>query len=631
MLHIKKLDKFILKSFLFLFVGTFFICLFIFMMQFLWRYVEILVGKGLTIEVLAKFFFYSALTLLPASLPLAVLLASLITFGNFGERYELLAMKAAGISLLKIMRPLIFFVLFLVGVSFYFQNVIGPKAEVKLWTLVLSLKQKSPELDIPEGVFYDEISGYNIYIKHKDRDTGLMHDVMIYNFSDGFENARIIVSESGKLELTADKKHLYLHLYDGEMFENIRAQKANAKSVPYRRESFKEKHTLIAFDSDFSMIDGGFIKDNSRAKGLIALQHSIDSMSTKMDSIGRSYYNKSMEGTYRAPSLQFSPKDSVLFTENQATYFDTDSLFNAETLKTKDRVLTTSSNRLNNMLSDWQFKRVTLGDNDYSIRKHITDWHKKFTLSLACLFFFFIGAPLGAIIRKGGLGMPVVISVLFFIIYYIIDTSGYKMARDAVWVPWTGMWLSSGILLPIGLFLTYKSNKDSVILNAEAYSNWFKKILGIRSTRHYTKKEVVIESPNYEEIKSELLNLNEEINGYIKHSSLISLPNYLKLWTTPGQDADMERINNELERIVEKLTNTSNPTILQVINDLPIIPSHAHTRPFNIYFLNILVGLVIPLGVFFYFRIWRFRIRLNKDLKRVLNANQTIIEIINKD
>ena len=201
MLHfrLKKLDRFVLKSFGWLFAGTFFICLFIFMMQFLWRYVDEMVGKGLEMSVLAQFFFYSALTLVPAALPLAVLLAALITFGNFGERFELLAMKAAGISLVKIMRPLIVLIVGVCCVSFYFQDVIGPKAEAKLWTLLFSMRQKSPELDIPEGVFYDQIDGYNLYVKQKDRETGMLYDVLIYNFEDGFENAKIIKSDSNSV------------------------------------------------------------------------------------------------------------------------------------------------------------------------------------------------------------------------------------------------------------------------------------------------------------------------------------------------------------------------------------------------------------------------------------------------
>ena len=250
-----------------LFIGTFFICLFIFMMQFLWRYVDELVGKGLEMSVMAQFFFYSALTLVPVSLPLAVLLASLITFGNFGERYELLAMKAAGISLLKIMRPLAFFVCGLVGVSFYFQNVVGPIAQAKLGTLILSMKQKSPELDIPEGVFYSEIKDYNLKVAKKNRKTGMLYDVLIYNMKDGFENAHIIYADSGRLEMTADKQHLWLHLYSGDLFENLKAQSLKSQNVPYRRESFREKHTIIEFNSDFNMVDGDIMgKQSSRSE-----------------------------------------------------------------------------------------------------------------------------------------------------------------------------------------------------------------------------------------------------------------------------------------------------------------------------------------------------------------------------
>ena len=291
-LRIKKLDIYILKSFLLLFAGTFFICLFIFMMQFLWRYVDELVGKGLEVGILAQFFFYSALTLIPLSLPLAILLAALMTFGNFGERYELLSMKAAGIPLLRIMRPLIILCVFISGMSFYFQNVVAPKAQMKLWTLLVSMKQTSPELDIPEGVFYSEISGYNIYVKKKDRDTGVMQDLLIYNFSDGFENARVIWASEGKMEMTSDKKHLYLHLYNGEQFENLKSQTISSKNVPYRRETFREKHIIIEFDGGFSMVDGGFLSERSDSKNMAEISHSIDSLSFRADSIGRSMFNE---------------------------------------------------------------------------------------------------------------------------------------------------------------------------------------------------------------------------------------------------------------------------------------------------------------------------------------------------
>ena len=299
MLRIKRLDIFIVKSFATLFIGTFFICLFIFMMQFLWRYVDELVGKGLEMSVMAQFFFYSALSLVPVSLPLAVLLASLITFGNFGERYELLAMKAAGISLIKIMRPLMVFVCFLVGISFYFQNVIAPIAQAKLGTLLISMKQKSPEVDIPEGVFYAEIPGYNLKVGHKDRKTGVLYDVLIYNLADGFENTRVIYADSGRLEMTSDKQHLYLHLYSGELFENLKSQNMSSQNVPYRRETFKEKHSIIQFDSDFNMADASIMSNQSSAKDMKMLQASIDSMVVLGDSIGRQYYQEASSGVYR--------------------------------------------------------------------------------------------------------------------------------------------------------------------------------------------------------------------------------------------------------------------------------------------------------------------------------------------
>ena len=217
-------------------------------MNVLWRYIEDLVGKGFTLDVIIKFFYYFSLTLVPMALPLAVLLASLITFGNFGERFELLAMKTAGASLLRIMRPLIIFCTFLAGLSFYFQNVVGPNASRKLYSLVFSMQQKSPELQIPEGVFYNQIEGFNLYVKHKNPDTGMLYDVTIYDISEGYENISVIVADSGKLETTADKQHLFLRIYSGEMFENMQEQQMSRSDNPYRRESFAEKHILIEFD-----------------------------------------------------------------------------------------------------------------------------------------------------------------------------------------------------------------------------------------------------------------------------------------------------------------------------------------------------------------------------------------------
>lgn len=629
MLRIKKLDIFILKSFGTLFVGTFFICLFIFMMQFLWRYVDELVGKGLEMSVLAQFFYYSALTLIPASMPLAILLAALITFGNFGERYELLAMKAAGISLLQIMRPLIIFVVFLSCISFFFQNVIAPQAQVKLATMLWSMRQKSPELDIPEGAFYDEIDGYNLYVKKKDRKTGMLYDVTIYELSNGFENARVISADSGRLEMTADKKHLFLRLYSGHLFENLKAQNTNSKNIPYRRESFREKHSLIEFNSEFNLMDASFMSNQSASKNLKMLETSIDSMTVVNDSIGRKYYTDAKSGVFQAVPGTLSKEDTVKIQNENIANYNVDSLFNRSTLSQKQKIVSAAVSRTENQQSDWNFKSLTIGANDQNIRRHRTEWHQKFTLSLSCLFFFFIGAPLGAIIRKGGLGMPVVVSVLIFIVYYVINNMGYKMARDGKWIMVMGMWLSSAILGPLGAFLTYKSNNDSVILNADAYINWFKRVLGIRSVRHIFRKEVIIHDPDYAALPSELNELTEECMAYMNNHQLTKAPNYYKLWVTEGADQEMVVINDHLEGLIDQMANTKSFKLLSALNSYPIIPVNAHTKPFNIHWLNMLCGIIFPVGLFFYFRVWIFRIRLKKDLERVVQTNNAILILLN--
>lgn len=611
-----------------LFIGTFFICLFIFMLQFLWKYVDELVGKGLEMSVLFQFFYYSALSLIPMSMPLAILLAALITFGNFGERYELLAMKAAGISLFKIMRPLIVFVVILSCASFFFQNVVGPQAQAKLYTMLWSMKQKSPELDIPEGAFYDEIDGYNLYVKKKNRKTGILYDVTIYELSNGFENARIISADSGRLEMTADKKHLYLYLYDGHLFENLKSQNTNAKNIPYRRESFREKRSLIVFDSDFNMIDANFMSSQSNSKNLKMLQVSIDSMTVMSDSIGRKFYTDAKTGVFQMAS-GLSKQDTAKIEAANIDNYNVDSLFNRSTLAQKQKIISSAVNRTENQQSDWNFKSLTIGANDQNIRRHRTEWHQKFTLSLSCLFFFFIGAPLGAIIRKGGLGMPVVMSVLIFIIYYVINNMGYKMARDGKWIMFAGMWLSSAVLAPLGVFLTYKSNRDSVVLNVDAYINWIKRVLGVRSVRHIFRKEVILHDPEYAALSKELDLLTHECQVYMNMHQP-KAPNYYKLWMNEGDaDLDLIGINDHLESLVDEMSNTKSFKLLNILNDYPIIPVAAHIHPFHIYWLNVLCGVLFPVGLFFYFRIWIFRIRLQKDLERVISTSKDIQAILN--
>lgn len=629
---IKKIDIFVLKSYALLFVGTFFICLFVFMMQFMWRYVDELIGKGLTLDVLIRFFYYSSLTLIPMSLPLAILLASLITFGNFGERFELLSMKAAGIPLTRILRPIFIFTLFISLGSFYFQNVVGPDATKKLLTLLFSMKQKSPELEIPEGVFYSEIPGFNIFVEKKDKATGMLHGVMIYSTTDGYEDAQIVLADSASLQTTGDKQHLMLTMYAGERFRNMQSQGGALRrtNVPYMRETFLKEIDLIPFDANFNMMDASLLSGNAQTKSLQDIQASIDSLEQKRDSTGRALFASTSRTTYMAELDKSSQADSARLTQRAQTEINTDSVFSRLTDSRKQAAVRSAMFKSKSAANDYEFRKMISEDQNKAIRMHWVEWHRKFTLSLACIFFFFIGAPLGAIIRKGGLGVPVVISVIFFIFYYIINASGEKLAKSGEWVAWFGCWLSSMVLCPIGVFLTYKANKDSVLFNTEAYMNIIRKIFCLRISRHISRKEVIIHDPDYPSVKTELGVLCEEWNNYAQKTRLISPPNYLKLFFRNSIDETAVKLNERYEELISILSNSRDLAILDTLNSLPVISPNAHTRPFHDYRLNMAVGIIFPIGLFFLIRIWIYRLRLYKDIQQIQKCSAGIIARIDK-
>ena len=483
---IKKIDVFILKSYLLLFAGTFFICLFIFMMQFMWRYVDELIGKGLSGEILAKFFYYSGLTLVPMSLPLAILLASLITFGNLGEKFELLAMKSAGIPLVRILQPVFFFAIIVSMGSFYFQNVIGPEATKQLASLIWSMKQKSPELEIPEGIFYNEIPGYNLFVEHKDKQTGMLYGVMIYSTTGGYNDAQIVLADSARLQSTADKMHLRLTLYNGERFRNMESQNGQnvlRANIPYMRESFISEVDLIPFDGNFNLMDANLFSGNAQTKDLREILHGIDSLRHDLDSVGHYVAGNTMQN-YLKKSLPIGQKDSLSIIKGEKeSRTPLDSIYNGIPEDRKVSAWKTALTRARTVSSEYDYRSYSTSNMNESLRKHQIEAHKKFTLSLACLLFFFIGAPLGAIIRKGGLGVSVVISVIIFIFYYMVNVGSEKMAKTGEWNIVSGVWLSSAILLPIGIFLINRANKDSVVFNIEGYREFFQRLLGLRTSR----------------------------------------------------------------------------------------------------------------------------------------------------
>ena len=626
MLRIKKLDIFITKQFGLLFVGTFFICQFVLMMQFLWRYVDELIGKGLSLDIMAQFFWYMGLMLLPQALPLAILLSSLIVFGNLGESSELTAIKAAGISLMQAFRPLIVLVMLIAGVSYYFQDKIGPQSNLHLHQLLISMKQKSPELEIPEGIFYDGIPGSNIYVQKKDLNTGMLYGIMIYRQTGSYEDQAIILADSGMMQSTAEKKHLILNLYSGEWFENMRSQDlANNANIPYRRETFSSKRIVLDFDGGFNLADMNDVAGDARAKSLNQILHDLDSLKEFNDSVGRAYYNDSRRYTFRKISL---PKnDSVkLIKELSTTAMTYDTLFQRQSKSAKQMAVKNAMSNVQAQLTDIEVRLDYTSWLHRNYRQHQIEAIGKFTLALSCLIFFFIGAPLGAIIRKGGLGMPVIISVLVFIVYYIFDNSGMRMARDGQWTILFGKLISTAVLAPIAVFFTYKANKDSTVFNIDLYKNFFMKVLGLRTKRHIARKEVIIDQPNYAEDANILTEICNDISSYSENHKLLRWPNPIVVFFHAGDDQDIEHISERLEAVIEDLSNTRDRLILGELNNLPILAVSAHTRPFRQKWLNIITGLLVPVGAFFYVRMIRFRLRLYRDLRNIRLSSENIIQ-----
>ena len=630
----KRLYGFMIQSFLPVFFMTFFICLFIVLMQFLWKYVDEMVGKGLEMSVLFELFFYAAVTMVPLALPLSILLASLMTFGNLGERLELLAIKAAGVSLLHAMRPLIALVSVIAVLAFFFQNDVLPQAQVKMWTLLYSMRQKSPELDIPEGVFYDQINGYNLYVKEKDRSRNIMRDMMIYDMSQGFDNAMIVMADSGRLKTTADKKHLILTLYSGESFENLKSERSNSyTNIPYRRETFSMKELLIPFDANFNRLDDGLMSGQYVGKNYTELRTSIDSMNLIVDSLGLDYSQRLKKSGYFGLHNNNRPSDSLARIREierdhiAAGKINLDSLWLGENNQRRQLYVSRALERAINYKNDYEFNAITLDDKQMTIRRHEIELMKKFTLSLACIIFFFIGAPLGAIIRKGGLGVPIVVSVILFIIYYIIDNTGYKLARDGVWPVWQGIWLSSAVLLPLGIFLTSRATKDSTVLNLDVYADFFRHLLGKDKVRKVNHKEIVMVEMNPDIAMQRVADLNERCKAFMASGRPLS---YLAYWLRGYDLMAVRDIATSVEALVEYTSETTQRMITTKLMDYPVIHPERILAPITIMPLAVIMMLFFPVGIPLYLIANHRYKNLINNIKNVCNVSDDLVKLLQR-
>ena len=463
----KKLTLLVLRAFAGPMVITFIISLFVLLMQFLWKYIDDLVGKGIDTIIIIKLMVYVSVTLVPLALPLSLLLSSLMTFGNLAEHFEITACKSAGVSLQRIMRPLIITAFLICGSAFYFSNYILPIANLKMNALLYDVRQQKPALLIKEGIFYNGIDGYSIRVGKKERDGQTLRNIMIYDHSENRGNTKLILAESGKMAMSDDERYLLLYLYKGSSYEE-RENKPGRSSRPLMRSEFEEE--LVRFDlSSFKMTrtNEQLFKDNYQMLNLRQLSFASDSLEKKIKDKQNEFY-KVLTGMI---NIDTGKTQTAFVPLSNNTYFI--KYFPADRQKMIVSTATYSVRNLKNMTDDMV---QDMEIKSKSLAKHQIEWQRKFTLSFACLILFFIGAPLGAIIKKGGLGTPVVVSIIFFLIYHVISISGEKFAREGVILPWKGMWLSSIILLPIGIFLTYKATTDSGLFDKDTYTRYFNRL-----------------------------------------------------------------------------------------------------------------------------------------------------------
>ncbi len=609
-------------------------------MQFLWKYIDDLVGKGLDIAVIGELFFYAALTMVPLALPLSILLASLMVFGNLGEHFELTAMKSSGVSLLKVMSPLIILISFVSVGAFFFQNDVLPKAQVKMWTLLFSMRQKSPELDIPEGAFYDQIQGYNLFVKEKNRQTGMLYNMMIYDVSKGYGYANIIVADSGKLSFTEDKKHLFLQLYQGESFEDLGSDRSmgaigNTSGALYRRESFNDKEIMIPFDATFNRMDDQTMRSQYIGKNLTELQHTIDSVGLRVDSVGNTIADQLKNDVVcGVPVQRYLYKDGKMKAEKVKGIslkqpLNIDSLIKVSSVQQQQNCIESALSHATRIKQDYEFKGYSMQDDQTTIRRHKIEMQKKFTLSFACLIFFFIGAPLGAIIRKGGLGAPIVISVFLFIVYYIFDNFGYKLARDGRWDVWKGMWLSSSILLPLGVFFTYKAVNDSAVFNPDSYINFFKRITGQHQVRHLELKEVVMDDVVPADAMAKINEVKSECEQFLaKYSKKQS---YIDYWRSGYDKTTLRHIAKSIDDLVDYLGNSRSQLVINKVMDYPIIRQLLSYHPTNYSSVGMVVAIIFPIGLLGYFVGTRHQKVLKRDIASAVNVSDELLAIFKED
>ena len=661
----KSLHRLIIKSYIGPLIATFFVAEFILVMQFLWLYIDELVGKGLEFAIIAELLLYSAAGLVQMALPLAILLASIMTFGDLGENYELTAMKSAGISLQRIMFPLIILsVLISIG-AFFFSNNVVPYTNLRSGSILYDIGKQRPELNIKEGIFNSGIDNYRIKIKRKNPNTPMMYDFMIYDHTEKRGNPKVTIADSGIMHITDDQRFMLVTLYSGISFEEVKEKTNNDKIYPDRKDVFSKETIIMQLKGfDWERTDENLFKHNYQMKNIVDLNSSQDSLKKLLEKRRNEFIDDFKKDKYfkykRKANFEAikTPKNEKIDSlkiieekiaaqkldsaikyikpENLIIVKNIDTLFNKLNNSKKKRIINIAKNSAESYRKTISQKERDLYHRAANVYKHQAAWHEKFTLSFACFIFFFIGAPLGAIIRKGGFGMPFIVAIIFFIIYYVVSITGKKFATEGVWPAWQGIWLSSFFTLPMGVFLTYKATTDSGLFDFDTYLSILKrpfKVLEIKykdptvvfykDVKEYNKSEII---ENLKLLIKEAKVIEDAISFDMKKTNtllkffFVKNKIYLQLF--------ISNYNNIFKLLA--IEYKDNIYITNSLKKMPIIEEEKYILTDKKIYTNYLLIsiLIFPIGIAVFYRSYLKLKTLIKKLQLIKDLNRDILKQI---
>ena len=623
----KILHRYMLKQFLVPFIAAFIVVDFTLLMQVLWLYIDDLVGKGLDLSIIAELFFYIYVQMSVMAFPLAVLLASIFTLGNMGENYELIALKAAGISLQRIMFPLMIMSFVISIGAFLFANNVIPVITLKGKTLLYDITQQRPEIQIQEGIFYPGIEGYSIRIGKRDYKTNMLYDMRIYDHTNRTGNSHVILADSGRITITADKSFLEVTLYSGHSYQDVQEKKSQRenRTFPFRYDSFDEQIFRVPLSGlDLMRSESELFKSNAQMKNLNQLTKDIDSL-LKTGSIQVEQLRGLLQPVYRNPELKSMRIDTTLRSKVPENYLIE---FNKLSKSKRQMAVKEAINSVRSQKDQATGLTFELEDVNRKARRHEIEWHRKFTMSIACFILFFIGAPLGAIIRKGGLGTPIIIAVLFFVIYYVLSEIGKKSAREGAMTSFEGMWMSTFIILAVGIFLTWKATRDSSIFNIELYVAYMKKGLNFIFVIHRTPRSEISYPVTAKDLTPDsiITNLNEltrlcrsylegDFEKYMKFS---------QIWQKEDDHA-LAEIARLYDHIRAVLKQSDVEMIREEVSEYPNATLHDYKIKKISKGHVVGAAIIFPVWLYLFLKALIQKFTLRNDLRQIMSANRNLI------